>query len=176
MNYEGHVLSGILSYPLVILLASFLKYYANLPFELTTLSMILGYGVYVLGSDLPDLDHPEALIHRGIKPIVAVMVGSAVFVKGENLLSIGNKIMDPAFGWLVAGLFAFGSWYAFSALMPKHRGIVHSLAFAFVYGVLAFASFEYGLGFKFGEALFIGFAAFWGYSLHLIVDREVKII
>lgn len=176
MNYEGHVLSGILTYPLAVLLASFLKYYANIPFELTALSMILGYGVYVLGSDLPDLDHPEALIHRGVKPVVAVMVGSAVFVKGGNLLSIGNNVVDPVFGWFVAGLFAFGSWYAFSALMPKHRGIVHSLTFALLYGVLVFATFEYGLGFKFGEALFIGFAAFLGYTLHLIVDREVKII
>lgn len=176
MNYEGHVLSGILTYPLAVILASFLKYYANIPFELTALSMILGYGVYVLGSDLPDLDHPEALIHRGVKPVVAVMVGSAVFVKGGNLLSIGNNVVDPVFGWLIAGLFAFGSWYAFSALMPKHRGVVHSLTFALLYGVLVFATFEYGLGFKFGEALFIGFAAFLGYTLHLIVDREVKII
>jgi len=176
VNYEGHVLSGILTYPLAVLLASFLKYYANIPFELTALSMILGYGVYVLGSDLPDLDHPEALIHRGVKPVVAIMVGSAVFVKGGNLLSIGNNVVDPVFGWLIAGLFAFGSWYAFSALMPKHRGVVHSLTFALLYGVLVFATFEYGLGFKLGEALFIGFAAFLGYTLHLIVDREVKII
>ncbi|ALV63009.1 hypothetical protein ADU37_CDS13100 [Thermococcus sp. 2319x1] len=176
MNYEGHVLSGILTYPLAVLLASFLKYYANLPFELTTISMIVGYGVYVLGSDLPDLDHPEALIHRGVKPIVAVIVGGAVFVKGRNLVSVGNEVGDPALGWLIACLLAFGSWYAFSALMPKHRGIVHSLAFALLYGAVIFASFEYGLGFKFGEALFIAFAAFLGYSLHLIIDREIKLI
>ena len=176
MNYEGHVLGGILTYPLVIFLASFLKHYANLPFELTTLSMILGYGVYVLGSDLPDLDHPDSLIHRGVKPLVALMVGSAVFVKGGNFVSIGNVIVDLTLGWVIAGLSAFVSWYAFSALMPKHRGIVHSITFAFIYGAVVFASFEYGLGFKFGESLFIGFAAFLGYTLHLIVDREVKII
>ncbi|HHH99998.1 MAG TPA: metal-dependent hydrolase [Thermococcus litoralis] len=176
MNYEGHVLGGILTYPLVIFLASFLKHYANLPFELTPLSMILGYGVYVLGSDLPDLDHPDSLIHRGVKPLVALMVGSAVFVKGGNFVSIGNVIVDLTLGWVIAGLSAFVSWYAFSALMPKHRGIVHSITFAFIYGAVVFASFEYGLGFKFGESLFIGFAAFLGYTLHLIVDREVKII
>jgi membrane-bound metal-dependent hydrolase YbcI (DUF457 family) len=176
VNYEGHVLSGILSYPLVILLASFLKYYSNLPLELTTISMIIGYGVYVLGSDLPDLDHPGALIHRGAKAIVAVMVGSAVFVKGGTFLSFGDEILDLTVRWLVAGLFAFGSWYAFSAMMPRHRGVVHSLAFALLYGALVFAAFGYGLGFNFGEALFIGFAAFWGYFLHLIVDREVKVI
>ena len=107
---------------------------------------------------------------------MAVMVGSAVFVKGGNLLSIGNNVVDPVFGWLIAGLFAFGSWYAFSAMMPRHRGVVHSLAFALLYGALVFAAFGYGLGFNFGEALFIGFAAFWGYFLHLIVDREVKVI
>jgi len=176
VNYEGHVLSGILTYPLVIFLASFLRHYANLPLELTTLSMILGYGVYVLGSDLPDLDHQDSLIHRGVKPLVALMVGSAVFVKGRNFVSIGNVIVDLTLGWGIAGLFAFGSWYALSALMPKHRGVVHSLTFAFVYGLVIFASFEYGLGFKLGESLFIGFAAFLGYTLHLIADREVKII
>ncbi|USS40285.1 metal-dependent hydrolase [Thermococcus aggregans] len=176
MNYEEHVLSGILTYPLVILLASFLKHYANLPFELTTLSMIVGYGVYVLGSDLPDLDHPDSLIHMGVKPLVALMVGGAVFVKGGNLVSVGNSIVDLTLGWAIAALFAFASWYVFSALMPRHRGIVHSLAFASIYGIVIFASFERGLGFKFGEALFIGFAAFLGYTLHLIVDREVKVI
>jgi len=177
MNYNGHVLSGLLTYPLAVFFASFLKQYANIPFELSLMAMIFGYGVYVLGADLPDLDHPEALIHRGIKPIVSVFVGSAVFVRVRDYVSFGNKTwMDESVAWVVGALFAVGAWHAFSAVLPKHRGVVHSITFATIYGLSIFALCKHGLVFKFGEALFVGFVAFLGYVLHLIVDKEVKLI
>lgn len=177
MNYNGHVLTGLLTYPLAVLFASFLKQYAGIPFKMSVIATIFGYGVYVLGSDLPDLDHPEALIHRGIKPIVSVMVGSAVVVKVRGYLAFGNETwMDGSVAWGVGALFAVGAWYAFGAVIPKHRGVVHSLMFAGVYGLSIFALCRYGLIFGFEEALFVAFMAFLGYTLHLVVDKEVKLI
>ncbi|MCD6559078.1 MAG: metal-dependent hydrolase [Palaeococcus sp.] len=177
MNYEGHVLGGILTYPLAVLFLALLRYYANFPVKLSFIAMALGYAFYVLGSDLPDLDHPDALIHRGSKPIVAVLVGSAFFVKlipYINFTSYGWA--NLTIGWGISALVAFCSWHAYTALMPKHRGVVHSLTFAAIYGILIFIALYYGVEISFEESLFVGIVASMGYVLHLLSDRDVKLI
>ena len=177
MDYNGHVLSGLLTYPLAVLFASFLKQYAGIPFKMSLMATIFGYAVYVLGSDLPDLDHPEALVHRGIKPIVSVMVGSAVVAKIRDSIAFGNDTwMNGGISWAIGALFAVGAWYAFGAVIPKHRGVVHSLMFAGIYGLSIFALCRYGLIFGFKEALFVAFMAFLGYTLLLVGDKKVKLI
>lgn len=177
MNYEGHVLVGILTYPFAILIASLLKSYLNLPFELTFASMALGYGFYVLGSDLPDMDHPDALIHRGSKPIVSVGIGSFVFLRVRDLSNFTDYWWaNLTIAWLISAAVAFGAWYGFSAVVPRHRGIIHTLTFALIYALISFLGVKYGLSLKFGEALFISLAAFSGYTLHLISDRHIKLI
>jgi len=60
--------------------------------------------------------------------------------------------------------------------MPRHRGIVHSLLFAGIYGGMAFLLVEYGLKMTAGEGLFVGLSAFLGYTLHLLLDRSVKLV
>ncbi len=173
-NYDTHVLSGIISYPVAVLIAALLS--GHVPFELTAVSTMLGYAFYVLGSDLPDMDHPNALIHRGTKPIVAVAVGSAVFIRVHPYINTSSDWMNLTLSWLIASAAAFASWFAFTAVMPKHRGIVHSLLFALIYGGVVFLLAHTGIGMSYGESLFVGFAAFSGYTLHLILDRDVALV
>lgn len=175
-NYDVHVLSGIVSYP-VIVAAAGLATAHGAPLALTTMALVLGYAFYVLGSDLPDMDHPEALIHRGTKPIVSVAVGSAVFIWAHgHTQPFQEAWMNSTFAWLLGAVGGLGAWYGFKAIMPKHRGIVHSLLFAAVYGGLAFVLVEYGLNMTRGEGLYVGFAAFSGYVLHLLLDRELSLL
>ncbi|HIP89085.1 MAG TPA: metal-dependent hydrolase [Thermococcus paralvinellae] len=176
MNYEEHILGGILTYPIVILIASLLKVHLNVPFQLNAISMMLGYAFYVLGSDLPDIDHPDALIHRGTKPIVAIAIGSSAFLKLRGLAPTDYGWANLTIAWTVASFIAFVSWYAFSAIMPRHRGIVHSMSFGIIYGLISFLIVVYGLRLKPEEGAFIGFAAFMGYLLHLVLDKHIKII
>ncbi|ASJ10616.1 hydrolase [Thermococcus sp. P6] len=177
-NYDTHVLSGVVSYPLVVFIAFILRDHAGIPFVLSSMAMVVGYAFYVLGADLPDVDHPSALIHRGTKPIVAVAVGSAVFMKVPDYinLNLGSEGLNVTAAWLLGALTAVVAWYGFTALMPRHRGIVHSLLAAAVYGLLAYALMEFGLGMGTGESLFVGFSAFSGYTLHLLLDREVSLL
>ncbi len=174
MNYEEHVLAGILSYPLFILLATLLKYRFGIPIGMNTSAMMLGYALYVFGSDLPDIDHPEALIHRGAKAVVAVLVGSAVYLQVKGLVELGEAWKSLTVAWTIGAMGGLGAWYGFTWLMPRHRGVVHSLAFAAVYGLIALLFAEYGLNMSWEEALFVGFAAFSGYTLHLLLDRSLK--
>ncbi len=176
MNYDEHVLGGIITYPLTILTASLLRAYLDVPFQLSFMAMALGYAFYVLGSDLPDMDHPDALIHRGTKPIVAVAIGISAFLKFSEISITKYEWANLTIAWGIAVLFAFASWYIFSTIMPKHRGIVHSVGFACVYGLLGFALPVYGLGLHWKEGLFVGFAAFMGYLLHLILDKQIKLL
>ncbi|ASJ01568.1 metal-dependent hydrolase [Thermococcus gorgonarius] len=175
-NYDAHVLSGIVTYPLAVALAGILKEYAGIPFELSSIALILGYALYVLGADLPDMDHPNALLHRGTKPIVAVAVGSAVYLQALHRFSFTEEWLNQTAAWSVGVVGALIGWFGFTWIMPRHRGIVHSLLFAFIYGVLAFLLVEYGLGMSTGEGLYVGFAAFSGYMLHLLLDREISLI
>lgn len=177
MNYDEHVLAGILTYPIAILILSALNFYLGLPIEITFLAMSLGYAFYVLGSDLPDMDHPEALIHRVIKPFVSVAVGISAFRNlGLSLHLASNPIINLALAWTVAALVAVVAWNLFKVLMPNHRGVVHSSVFAAVYALLAFAIVRFGFNMAPGEALFIAFASFLGYNLHLLLDRGFRTI
>lgn len=175
MNYEEHVLAGIITYPLAVAVALLLKNY-GVPFHFTPIAMVLGYALYVLGSDLPDMDHPNALIHRGTKPIVSVLVGSVVYLRTVDMIHIGPEWENVLLAWIIGAVAGVVAWYGFTAIMPGHRGIVHSLLVAMVYGLLAFALSTFGLGMSTEEALFLGFAAFSGYTLHLILDRDVSLV
>nr|WP_206204865.1 metal-dependent hydrolase [Thermococcus sp. MV11] len=168
-------MSGVLSYPVAVALAGLLADHGA-PLELSTMALIIGYAFYVLGSDLPDMDHPNALIHRGTKPIVSVAAGGAVYTNIAGSIDLGQPWLNTAVEWVVAALAGVMAWFAFTWLMPRHRGIVHSLLFAAIYGGLAFLMVEYGLGMRTGEGLFVGLSAFLGYTLHLLLDGSVKLV
>jgi inner membrane protein len=171
LNYDEHVLAGILTYPIAILILSSLNFYLALPLDVTFLAMALGYAFYVLGSDLPDMDHPEALIHRTTKPFVSVAVGISAFRNlGHHLLLTPNPIINLSLAWFVAVLAAVVAWNLFKVLMPNHRGVVHTSVFAAVYALLAFTIVRFGFNMVPGEALFVAFASFLGYNLHLLLD------
>lgn len=175
MNYDEHVLAGILTYPIAILILSALNFYLGLPIEMTFLAMSLGYAFYVLGSDLPDIDHPNALIHRTTKPFVSVAVGISAFRNlGFHFNLTPNPVVNLALAWFVAALVAVVAWNLFRALMPNHRGVVHSSIFAAVYALLAFAIVLFGFNMAPGEALFVAFASFLGYNLHLLLDGNFR--
>jgi len=177
LNYDEHVLAGILSYPIAILILSVLSFYLGLPIEMTFMAMSLGYAFYVLGSDLPDMDHPGALIHRVIKPFVSVAVGISAFRNlGLNLHLTSNPVVNLTLAWAVAALVAVVTWNLFKTLMPNHRGVVHSSVFAAVYALLAFTIVRFGFDMTPGESLFIAFASFLGYNLHLLLDRNFRVM
>jgi inner membrane protein len=171
LNYDEHVLAGIMTYPIAILILSALKFYLALPVDVTFLGMALGYAFYVLGSDLPDIDHPDALIHRTTKPFVSVAVGISAFRNlGLHFNLTPNPVVNLALAWFAAALVAVVAWNLFRALMPNHRGVVHTSVFAAVYALLAVVIVRFGFNMAPGEALFVAFASFLGYNLHLLLD------
>ena len=172
LNYDEHVLAGILTYPIAIFFLAVLDVHLGFPIETTFVAMALGYVFYVIGSDLPDMDHPEALVHRIAKPFVAVAVGISAFKNlGAAVLLTPYPIINLAIAWFFAALAAVVGWNLFRFLMPDHRGVVHSPIFAAVYAIIAFAMVRFGFVAAPGEALFIALASFLGYNLHLLLDR-----
>ncbi len=175
-NYDIHVLSGIATYPIAVLIGELLRVYLHLPIELTPTALMIGYALYVLGSDLPDMDHPDSVIHRGTKPIVSVAAGSTAFLWAKDHVKVNPGWLNPVGAWVVGAIAGLVAWFVFSWLMPRHRGIVHSLLFAGIYGLLAFLLASVGLKMSIGEGIFVGLSAFLGYSLHLLLDRSVKLV
>ena len=174
-NYDVHMLSGIVSYPIAVAIAGYLST-VGVPFKLTTMALLIGYALYVLGADLPDMDHPNALIHRGTKPIVSVLAGGAAYINIIGRVNVGTEWLNITTAWGISVVVAVIAWYSFTWMMPRHRGIVHSLLFALIYGALSYLLVEYGLGMNTDEGFFVGFTAFSGYTLHLLLDRSLKLI
>ena len=56
----------------------------------------------------------------------------------------------------------------------KHRGFLHTIRFAFIYGIVIFLVAKYGMDLKDKASLFLSFSGFFGIIVHLILDKEVK--
>lgn len=78
-------------------------------------------------------------------------MGSAVYLWATGWVNISPEWASVVAAWVIGAVGALVGWYAFTWLMPHHRGIVHSLLFAAVYGLLAFLLVEYGLRMSTGK-------------------------
>ncbi|MCB1223290.1 MAG: hydrolase, partial [Mesotoga sp.] len=78
-DFKTHICWGIASYPIFILLS--LSAIELLPVQQLQDSRLIGSGylLYVLGSDLPDIDSKSALIKRIIEILIASYVASALY-------------------------------------------------------------------------------------------------
>jgi len=103
-------------------------------------------------------------------------VGSAVFLWVKDFVNLNPSWLNPVTSWVAGAFGGLAAWYLFTAMMPKHRGIVHSLLFAAIYGILAFLLVNYGLGMGEGAGLYTGLSAFLGYTLHLLLDGSLKLV
>lgn len=174
-NFRTHVLSGLALYPIVVAIAVALPKY----FSSSTTVLSAGYLLFVLGADLPDVDHKDAIIHKGIKALISASVGSASSIYWVNFLSkhpLPNLQIAIILAWIAGSIEAILTWYVVEILTPKHRGSVHSVTAALVYagGVWLVGWFLLQLSFK--ELNTLALSAFAGYLLHLILDGVVKAV
>ncbi|HRV03311.1 MAG TPA: hydrolase, partial [Mesotoga sp.] len=61
-DFKTHVTWGLFSYPVYMLVAMLIIEIAKLPIIVDSRIIGTGYLLYILGSDLPDIDSKQALI------------------------------------------------------------------------------------------------------------------
>jgi len=179
-NFRTHIVSGLLTYPLVIAFYDLLKYFFSLP-EISMNIISVGYVVYVISSDAPDVDHDHAFFHKLSK--IIVWIGSAIyafFFIDKNIKEFFPDIyfiQSKLVIFCLAILFGMIVSIFFAKLMPRHRGPLHTIYAAILYSLMiGFGYWYFITGASVSEiniigSIYLGISALLGYCLHLILDK-----
>ena len=79
-NFKVHIAAGIYTYPLYILIFYLVASLWSFSQEIDPAVIILGFFLYVLGSDLPDIDAGESLARRIAEIPIVIVVASGLFI------------------------------------------------------------------------------------------------
>ncbi len=120
----------------------------------------------LLASAFPDIDHPKTKIFRAT--LAASAAAAAIFAYATLQNSLPQATL--AIASLAAGILAV---IAIRLLKPRHRGITHSLLAAAAFGGLCFIATS-ATAAQTAPAQ-TGIAATAAYTLHLLLDGEVKL-
>jgi len=155
MEWRAHLLIGSF-----LTLAAFLI----IGSDAITLSSVAIFGG--LSALVPDRDHDSS---KGRKWLDVAFVGFAFMAVYGS--ACGAQVCIPGLsdirGLVVTFLAMAGAYFLlFRFLKPKHRGITHTVAACFAFGILLF--------FMTGRTLAL--AGTLGYASHLIADQHIKII
>ncbi len=167
-SWKTHVFSGVIgAVTLSLILASTLSLnFLSLDFWKT---QILSTLFFILGSDLPDIDHDNSLIRRYVIasstlicfPLTYLYTGHLDFnFTQRTATSIIASLIVLLLGWT-------------SKFFTKHRGHFHSVTAAIIYGSIIYIA---SLRITTKYAYLTGIYAFIGYILHLILDKTLKIL
>jgi len=170
-NFNTHVNFAVLFYPLIVIFYEFFSKVLNYP--LPTKEIIgLGFLFFWISADLPDIDHIHSTLRKIIKYLIISIIIYFEFNRGYIIrlfkletvfYSYSMKILESTFiGILVGRLIEY--------VIPKHRGPLHTIWSAFIYGLVVFSGY-YFLFLIMKNALFLGIISAIGYLLHLILDK-----
>lgn len=119
----------------------------------------------ILGSVLPDIDHPMSKIRKLFRFVLFLVLLIVIFLlltTPSASAFVGKDIFIVFIASiLLSALFVFVA----DMFIPPHRGPLHSVGAAAVYGIASGL-----LAIKIGSAVAIGAAAALGYISHIIVD------
>ncbi|KLO21836.1 hypothetical protein X275_07810 [Marinitoga sp. 1197] len=176
-NFKTHIITGILFYPVYFLLYSAIMNFFNIDFYQNDTLILTAFFFFVLGSDLPDVDHNMSLINRVFR-ILLIGAGIYSIFKIEkyynflSFLSINIYLIKTIYiiigiilGWIFGILFNH---------ITKHRGKWHSPFTGILTGIILYflkTSNYYSVDYK---TLFIALSLTTGFFIHLILDYYFK--
>lgn len=126
----------------------------TLPLEINLITMVSLITIWLLSPLVLDLDHPTSKLTSW---------GMSLFL-GMGLIGI---ILDIQYLILI-GL-AVTALIHFMSTISVHRGIVHSIAFCIVFGLIIGLGYSYYISYNSG--IFFGLFTMFGVYTHLIGDR-----
>jgi len=171
-NLVAHLRIGMITYPLFVLLYGLISKILNYNFTPSAIELAVSYAVYILGSDLPDLDSSNAPLRnftRAISLSFAIYVfTSLLFEKIATIKQIKTlpEIVILTLAISISMLIGVGLVNLFLSLpIFSHRGFAHSITFAAIYGLII-----YLFSSSSDSAIFYGVSAFSGVMIHMMAD------
>ncbi len=167
-----HLLLGSLLYPVF-----YISYFLLSKIDpITTFGVdvvILSYILFVLGSDLPDIDADFAPIRYFTHAIIPAFFVYC-FYKSDLIKNFFKKFGTLYGPFLVTSSVLFGLLTGYFLKLLKHRGFLHTVRFAVLYGATIFLAAIFGMNMKKNAAIFLSLSSFFGVVVHLILDKEIK--
>lgn len=176
-SLKTHLMLGVFTYPIYLFGYSLVLQRLQLDFVPEIDLITVGYLIFIVGSDLPDIDHKDAPIQHQLKALSVPALASVFYVwfskyfmndlamrMGESLSRIAVFTLSVLIAYLVA--------LAFVALF-KHRGFTHTLTFAAIYGGLLYLVTR-SVGLPHEKSLYLAISGFTGDMIHLIADYRKK--
>ncbi len=165
-KFSSHELLGIAVW-LVFLVLIVLNY--SFKVEKLLLVLLSGFIVCFVGSILPDIDNKNSVAFKRTR----LILGLLVFVVFFSLLPNEQELSKVLVRLVSSGAVAVAVVLVFQAILPHHRGPIHSFKAAGVYAVIVYvlATLMFSnlvLGFIFAVFGFLSFVS------HLFLDRIIK--
>lgn len=167
-NFKTHVSTGVIMFPIFYLLFLYLgKVITGYYFHFNASQIVLGFSLFILGSDFPDVDHQNALINKVFR--ILLLIFSVYYIFDHKMFFI--KFIQLPFllesTIMVVFAIAIGTiiGYVFNKT-TKHRGIWHSIYMAIFWSILI-----YFLNYKSFAKLYYSISFLFGDILHLFLDK-----
>ncbi|HOO74661.1 MAG TPA: metal-dependent hydrolase [Tepiditoga sp.] len=169
-NFKTHITAGVLLYPLYFLLFIVIyRFFNGNYYYFSNYEIAAGLGIFMLSSDLPDVDHDFSIINKIFRLLIfCFSVYYTLFLWNKFGFSISDNYLFFKPLLIFAGiLIGFLLGLLFNSL-TKHRGIWHTYIMGVILSLIFYLMFLH-----IGSVirLFYSLAVFSGYSVHLILDK-----
>jgi len=141
--------------------------------------LVISYLAFIVGSDLPDIDHKDAPIRFFAQVLLLPLIFTKILdLLVKHLFRYVVVFMPDHLAFTVlltlAVAIAFLILKSITALM-KHRGFFHSISFALIYGALLYFFGTSLLHNHLLRLLFISIGGTCGVIVHLLLDTRGKV-
>jgi hypothetical protein len=170
-NFNTHVNFAVLFYPIIVIFYEFFSKFLNYP--LPNKEIIgLGFLFFWISADVPDIDHIHSTFRKIIKYLIISVIIYFEFNRGYiiRLFNLETVFYSYSMKILEATLVGILLGKLIEYIIPKHRGPLHTIWSAFIYGLIIFFGY-YFLFYIVKNALFLGIISTIGYLMHLILDK-----
>lgn len=181
-DFRTHISIGLYTYPIYIAGFIGITEAFDVKFKITAPFICVGYLLYILGSDLPDIDSHTALIKRTTEVILSAIVSAIFYISlsypyfQDFLIDFTNSnALGIGISFALSVLVGFGVSRIIDLL--SHRGFMHTIFAAIGFTLIISAIYLTSEGFQITKSvvitnsLYISLSGFFGYLLHIITDR-----
>ncbi len=172
---RGHLLTAMLIYPLFYLMYFYASKALGFMFKPVLEVLLISYLAYIIGSDLPDVDSETAPIRWFLHSLFPAAFLITIY-KTRLWKVFTGRFGDLA---ILAAIFTAcvgGFLLGYMLKLLRHRGFLHTITFGVIYGGAVWLWSVYGILLPLRDSTFVGFSAFFGVLIHLILDyRSLRI-
>ncbi|KAF2956419.1 metal-dependent hydrolase [Marinitoga sp. 38H-ov] len=176
-NFKTHIITGILFYPTYFLLYSFIMDILNIEFYPNESLILVSFFFFVLGSDLPDVDHNFSLINKIFRILLVGLSISIIYKISRyydfiSFLTTRRYILNTFY--IILGIVLGGILGLFFNKITKHRGKWHNPITGILIGIITYILITNNYYFIDFNALFISLSIVFGFFIHILLDYKFK--